>query len=193
MHTDFKNSIKYGVLNQHLAGWTKICHGIYNRVTGLSWVHNPPFASTEYLVITLLSVGKYMLAFARPVWWLLQQHVIFGMWWMAYLLQLIHSSSVCVWSFFCWTVFIFITCANYASQKNHHGRFIKNILCQKCCTQNSLAQDSEKRKKLNKNFSGGQKQNTKMPRLKSHSNTRIKEIFNTILPQAIYYLSLLTF
>lgn len=165
---------------------------IYNRVTGLSWVHNPPFASTEYLVITLLSVEKYMLAFARPVWWLLQQHVIFGMWWMAYLLQLIHSSSVCVWSFFCWTVFTYITYANYGSQKNHHGCFIKNILCQKCCTQNSLTQDSEK-KKVNKKFSGGQKQNTKMPRLKSPSHTRIKEIFNSKLPQVMYCLSLLMF
>ena len=87
-------------------------------------------------------------------------------------------------------VFTDITYANYASQENNHGSFTKNILCQKCCTLNSLMQDSGGG--MNKKFSGGQKQNAKMPRMKPHSHTRIKEIFNNILPQVIYCLSLLT-
>ena len=67
--------------------------------------------------------------------------------------------SVCLKIFFA-EVFTDITYANYASQENNHGSFTKNILCQKCCTLNSLMQDSGGG--MNKKFSGGQKQNAKM-------------------------------
>jgi len=74
-----------------------------------------------------------MLAFARPVWWLLQQHVSFGMWWTAYLLQLIHSSSVCVWRFFLLKCSLILL-----MQTMHHRKTIMEVLQKISCVKSAV-------------------------------------------------------